>query len=257
MTGETSVSPSYDVANEKLFLEELMNLLFKYSQKRRLVVAFDEFQEVASYAEEGFEKRLRSFIQQHQNVCYIFSGSQQHLLTEMFNSNTRAFYKSAASFPLAKIESRHYLPWIQELFGRKNVRLPDKLIKEIINRFENHPMYIQNFLFYLWDELDDSDMLEDMIDKIESEIIEKRYLEYSLLWESLTTNQKKTLKLVLLSDGSNLYNADALKSADLRSGSLVTKALSSLIKKEVIVRNGKYVIQDILFKKWLQKTVRQ
>ena len=28
--------------------------------------------------------------------------------------------------------------------------MPVKIIEEIIARFENHPMYIQNFLFHLW-----------------------------------------------------------------------------------------------------------
>jgi len=40
-----------------------MNILSKYSQKRKLVIAFDEFQEIGNYTEGGFEKRLRSFIQ--------------------------------------------------------------------------------------------------------------------------------------------------------------------------------------------------
>ena len=50
-TGVTSVSPSFGVVNEKIFLEELMNILSKYSQKRKLVIALDEFQEIANYSE--------------------------------------------------------------------------------------------------------------------------------------------------------------------------------------------------------------
>ena len=130
-TGSTLVSPSFEAVNEKVILEELMNILSKYSQKYKLVIAFDEFQEIANYTEDGFEKRLRSFIQQHSNICYIFSGSQQHLITEMFNSNNRAFYKLAESFHLDKIETKHYIPWIQNLFNRKKVNLPDELIEEI------------------------------------------------------------------------------------------------------------------------------
>jgi hypothetical protein len=71
----------------------------------------------------------------------------------------------------------------------------------------------------------------------------------------LSINQKKTLKLILLNNGYNLFNAGSLKSVNLKTGSLVTKALSSLKKKEVIVKNGNYQIQDIVFKKWLQKTL--
>jgi hypothetical protein len=254
-TGDTSVSPSFEAVNEEVVLGELMNMLAKYSQKRKLVIAFDEFQEVASYTENGFEKRLRSFIQQHSNICYIFSGSQQHLITEMFNSNSRAFYKMAESFPLDKIETKHYIPWIQNLFRRNNVQLPVELIEEIISRFENHPMYIQNFLFHLWEEPIKKKLSPEIIDKIENSIIGRKDLEYTVLWGTLTINQKKTLKLILLNNGSNLFNADSLKSVNLRTASLVTKALSSLINKEIIAKNGNYQIQDIVFKKWLQKTL--
>ena len=116
-------------------------------------------------------------------------------------------------------------------------------------------MYIQNFLFHLWDEPAEKGFTYELIDKIENSIIEKRSLEYTVLWETLSINQKKTLKLILLNDGANLFNADALKSVNLKTGSLVTKALSSLINKEIIIKNGKYMIQDVVFKKWLQKTL--
>jgi hypothetical protein len=254
-TGSTTVSPSFEVANEKVLLEELMNLLDTYSKKRKLVIAFDEFQEVARYTEETFEKRLRSFIQKHSTICYIFSGSQQHLITQMFNSSSRAFYKMAESFPLGTIATKQYIPWVQNLFRKKNVHLSDKLIEEIVSRFENHPMYIQNFLFHLWEESIKKDVSLETINKIESSIIEKKGLEYSTIWETLTINQKKTLKLILLHNGTNLYNADSLQSVNLKTGSLVTKALSTLTTKEIIAKNGNYQIQDVVFKKWLQKNL--
>jgi len=247
-TGSTSVAPSFEAVNEKVLLEELMNILSNYSQKHK-------FQEVAGYTEVGFEKRLRSFIQQQPNICYIFSGSQQHLITEMFNSKSRAFYKSADSFPLGKIETKHYTPWIHDLFTRINVDLPTERIEEIVARFENHPMYIQNFLFHLWEEPLKKIISVDIIDKIENSIIEKSSPEYAILWETLSINQKKTLKLILLNNGSNLFNADALKSVNLKTGSLVSKALSSLINKEIIIKDSIYMIQDIVFKKWMQKTL--
>ena len=254
-TGSTLVSPSFEAVNEKVILEELMNILSKYSQKQKLVIAFDEFQEVANYTEDGFEKRLRSFIQQHSNICYIFSGSQQHLITEMFNSNKRAFYKLAESFPLDKIETKHYIPWVQNLFAKQKVNLSAEVIEKIANKFENHPMYIQNFLFHLWERPVKKEFSNEILNEVENAIIEKRSLEHTVLWETLSINQKKTLKLIMLNNGSNLFNADSLKSVNLKTGSLVTKALSSLMRKEVIVKNGRYFIQDVIFKRWLQKII--
>ncbi|MBW1799395.1 MAG: ATP-binding protein [Deltaproteobacteria bacterium] len=255
VTGTASLSPSFRAMDEKIILEELMDILSKYSQKRKLVIAFDEFQEVTNYTEEGFEKRLRSLIQQHSNICYIFAGSQQHIITDMFNSKKRAFYKLAESFPLGKIKTEDYIPWIQDIFKRRHVQLPTDLIADIVGRFENHPMYIQNFFFHLWDEPLKTGFSPETIQKIEDGIIERRSQENSVMWENLSINQKKTLKLILLNNGSNLYNADALTSVNLKSASLVTRALSSLMNKEIIVKDGNYLIQDILFKKWLQKTL--
>ena len=232
-----------------------MNVLEGYSKRRKLVIAFDEFQEVADYAEDGFEKRLRSFIQGHQRICYIFSGSRRHLMIDMFNSNNRAFYKMADSFPLAKIGTEEYLPWIKNLFKNRQMAVPEDLLKDVISRFENHPMHIQNFFFHLWEERSVSKLSRVVIKKIESEIIEKKAIEYSILWESLTVNQKKTLKLILLKNGSDLYSADSLTSVSLRTGSMVTKALSSLLKRELIAKNDHYSIQDVVFKKWLSRTL--
>jgi AAA+ ATPase superfamily predicted ATPase len=252
-SGDTTLSPSFKAVDESMVLDDLMNILKEYSKNRKLVIAFDEFQEIAKYSQESFEKRLRSHIQSHDNICYIFSGSQQHIITEMFNSNNRAFYKQASSFPIHTIETKHYVTWIKKLFGKKKIKLNTAFIEEIITRFENHPMYIQYFMFFLWEAVTDKGPDIELIDRIENSIIDNKNLEYITLWESLTINQKKTLKLVLLNDGSNLYNADALKSVDLKSASMVTKALSSLKTKEIIVKNGKYIIQDVLFKKWLSK----
>ncbi len=255
MTGSPSISPSFAAIEGNILLEQLMAVLERYSKKRKLVVALDEFQEVADYAEEGFEKRLRSFIQRHTNICYIFSGSRQHLITDMFNSSSRAFYKMADSYPLAKINMEEYLPWIRDLFRDSKIVVPDDQLRDVISRFENHPMYIQNFLFHLWEDSSISELTPEVIHGIESEIVEKKAIEYTNLWETLTINQKKTLKLILLKNGSDLYSADSLQSVSLRTGSMVTKALSSLIKKEIIVKNGHYIIQDVVFNKWLHRTL--
>jgi hypothetical protein len=172
----------------------------------------------------------------------------------MFNSNRRAFFGLADSFPLGKIETKEYIPWIKGLFTANGMKLPDELIEEIVLRFENHPMYIQYFLFHLWEKKNVKELTYELIDRIDSEIIAKKNIEYGTLWETLTTNQKKTLRLILLNKGKNLYDADALKAVSLKTGSSVTKTLTSLIQKEIIVKNGNYVIQDIGFKKWLERT---
>jgi len=116
----SGLSVSFDYGYNEIMLDNIMGLLDSLSQKRKLVVVFDEFQEIANYGQREFEKRLRKNIQLHQNICYIFCGSQRHILNEIFNSRNRAFYKLAAYYPIDKIETGYYLSWAGKLFARKN-----------------------------------------------------------------------------------------------------------------------------------------
>ncbi len=251
-TNAPTITPTFNAASETLVLKNLMALLEKFSVKRKIVIAFDEFQEVAKYTNaDAFEKQLRSYVQQHTNICYIFSGSQQHILTAMFQSQNRAFYQQAASYPLEQIETKHYIPWMEHSFDKGNFSIGKANLKKIVEQFNNHPMYIQLFCFFLWRELQDTPWHDEMINTIERYMIDQKHLEYQTLWDNLSINQKKTLKLVLINDGKNLFAADALTTVSIKTASVVTRCLKSLSEKEILVKNGKYMIQDLLLKKWL------
>lgn len=247
---DMSISTDFDATDPKELLESVMKILESYSQKKKLVVVFDEFQEVAKYAGVEFEKRLRTIIQRHENICYIFSGSQSHILSLMFNSKGRAFYKQAQSYPLGKISLNDYIEWSKNLFAEKEILFPEKIIEEIVCRCENHPMYVQQFLYFLWKRLNLKITVEH-INIVEKEIIEFNQNEYINLWDSLTQNQKKTLKLIAINDGKDLFNAGSLEKMGLKNPSVISRAIKSLREKEIISKNDKYHIQDIVFKKWI------
>jgi len=243
-----SITPTFENEHKNVLVDEVLTALEKFSQKRKLVVVLDEFQEIAHYGDSTFEKKLRSKIQGHNNICYIFSGSQRHLLLEMFSSQKRAFYKLAEPYPLALIETRHYEKWITALFKKKKVTLNKELIRNIISRCENHPMYIQQFLFHFWEK---DEISEKNIDSIEKQIIARRTLEFINLWESLTINQRKVLKLIIINNGKKMYQANSLQKINFSNTSQVAIALESLVKKDIISKNSHYSIQDIMFKKWI------
>ena len=150
VTNLPTLSASIKPREKPEYLEKALTILASYSKKQKLLVVFDEFQEVAKYSEEGFEKRLRKVIQGHRNISYIFSGSQKHILIEMFDSAKRAFYKMARSYPLENIEMQHYVNWAQKLFIKKSVNVDKEIIIDIVERCDYQPMYIQQFLFDLW-----------------------------------------------------------------------------------------------------------
>jgi hypothetical protein len=247
-TGQPCFSVSAAPSEKKHLLTRAMSILESCSRKNRLAVALDEFQEISEYGEEGFEKRLRSHIQNHDRIAYIFSGSQAHLLSEMFQSAKRAFYQSAHSFPLQHIQQEDYVSWARSLFASKNVELPREVVEDVVERCEYQPLYIQQFLYRLWQ----SRTLDlGKVDSIEQEIIQSHKNEYMSVFDSLTANQKKGLKLIAKTGGQSMYQADNLISVGLSTASLLTRAIDSLMDKELIAKNGTYQIQDVMFKKWV------
>jgi hypothetical protein len=248
VTSLPTLSASIKPKERPEYLEKALIILASYSKKQKLLVVFDEFQEVAKYSEEGFEKRLRKVIQGHRNISYIFSGSQKHILIEMFDSAKRAFYKMARSYPLENIEIQHYIDWAQKLFKKKGVTVDKDTIIDIVERCDYQPMYIQQFLFDLWR----SETVNlAALDKIQNSIISSQKDQFIVMWNLLTQNQKKALRLLAETEGKGIYAAEQLQRVGFNSGSVLQRALMSLVEKEILAKNGTVQFQDAMLKKWV------
>ena len=248
VSGLPTVTPQLTPGQHTAPLEEVFRLAKAVSAKRKIVIAFDEFQEVARYGGEPFEKQLRRCIQQHRNIAYLFSGSQKHLITEMFTNAKRAFYRQAASFPLEKITPPAYVKWVTDLYRQDNRTIDEGLVLQIIHRCDSHPAYIQEFFHHLWSE---DAVSVAVIDELERRIIRSRMAEFAYAWDSLTLNQRRALKLIVFTGGKGLYAVDHLAAFGFRTPSQAMTAVDKLIEREFVVKNGVYQVQDPIFKRWL------
>ena len=115
--GFTFDAASGDIGPEAL--TEVLDLPQRLlSGKRRAVVILDEFQEVEGLMpDDGFERVMRSAIQGHRNVSYIFLGSRYHILRRMFTERSRPFYKSAVTILLEKPPVDESISFVMDRFG--------------------------------------------------------------------------------------------------------------------------------------------
>lgn len=90
---------------------ESLKRIFEYMKQsgKRCYVAIDEFQQILNYPEDGVEALIRSYIQFLPNVYFVFSGSQQHMMEEMFLSANRPFFQSSLVMSLPCIAVSNYL----------------------------------------------------------------------------------------------------------------------------------------------------
>jgi len=247
------IEASYDPNEKSLVFDQVVESLSRYSEKSKTIVVFDEFQEMSGYGDKTIEKRLRKIIQFHDNVAYMFLGSQRRMLEQMFTESNRALYNLAMPYPLSRIDSGHYRTWIKGLFRKYGKAAPaDNLIDSIIATCENHPLFVQQFFYFLWKE---PEITPPVIQRVEETILERRFHEYANIWDKLTPNQKKSCILLCKFGGESIYQVKNLQDVGLKGSSQLKKAMEYLIDNEIVYRNGTYRFSDVMFNKWLNRFV--
>ncbi len=147
-----------------------------------MAFAFDEFQQIQNYPEKNVEALLRSEIQKDTGTCYIFSGSQTHLILSMFNEYSRPFYQSSEIMQLGKINMTEYTGFITHHFGTNKKTVSGstaEYIYKISNGITYNVQYLCNKLFSLGENEITGSLADEMIQRIlkENEVVYYNYRE--------------------------------------------------------------------------------
>lgn len=131
-------------------LDKLEATLAKKGKK--IILFFDEFQKLAQVSESTtIEGALRHVAQKSKHICFIFSGSNRHLLQRMFDDSSKPFYSLCDRIILDKIQEEHYTIFLQEKAKIKwNKSLGDEAIENIFNTSQRHPYYLNVLCHRLW-----------------------------------------------------------------------------------------------------------
>ena len=224
-------------------------------EKKNVVVVFDEFQQILQYENDLVERKLRSVIQNHRKVAYIFLGSRRHLIQKMFMEKNRPLYRAGGHYPLGPISEKAWTPFIRNHFRTTERLISDDLIHSIYTRTQGHPFYTQHLCHAVWELCDrKAKVTPKMLDDATQLLLERENYAYTTLWESLAVNQRKFLKGLASEAGKvQPFSSEFIGQYGLGSGSNVQRAVDSLIEKDVIDRdNGSFLISDRFFRLWVQ-----
>lgn len=236
-------------------LEEVYELPEKIAEdyKRRVVVIFDEFQEISQFDGKQFEKKMRSFIQHHSEVCYIFMGSKTHIILEMFSDPGRAFYRSAKVYPLPPICTVELVNFMCKRFKSGSKEISNLLAKKIVELSKNIPYYVQMLSSTIW--LNAKDEVKDCDTKnaLEEILLSQNELFYS--WRDFCSpHQRAVLSALVKID--EIFSQDNRLLCNLGSSASVQTSLKALMKNGLVAKdNGKYHIVDPFFQIWLERNV--
>jgi len=249
VTGEVDVS--FTPGKEEIVpLEDVLNLINKLGdERRRTVVVMDEFQDIFRI-DKGLDRVLRSIMQGHKNVNYIFAGSAESMIREIFENKKSPFYHFAYMMPLKMIPEEDFSRFLEENFSKVTEEYRS-VSSDILEVTGSHPYYTQQLASVVWDMYSRSGSADDIIQKAVDEILQHHDNNYERLWNGFNMTDRKVL---IGMSGSDLepLSREFLMRFDAGPDSTVYSSLQRLITRGIVIKEeGSYLIDDPFFRRWI------
>ena len=233
---------------------ESLKRIFEYLKQsgKRCYIAIDEFQQILSYPEDGVEAMIRSYIQFLPNVYFVFSGSQQHMMQEMFLSANRPFFQSSLVLSLPCIEEPVYREFANRLLLSQHRLINESTFSYIYQQSDSVTWYVQAILHGIY-EHESSEITKSLVDEVIQELIEEQAMAYQNYCAWLTENQQLLLLAIARESlVSSPLSQQFISTHHLSATSSVKTALKALVDKQLVSKtpNG-YLVSDRFFAKWL------
>jgi hypothetical protein len=233
-------------------VEDALNLLEKVStSSKKIIVVIDEFQDILRL-DDGLDKVMRSVMQHHTLVNYVFLGSQESMMKEIFENKKSTFYHFGQVMHLDKIPEREFRTFLEKRF--REITPSSKEYASLILRFtDSHPYYTQQLSWMVWDtiqsETDQSP--QEVMDSTIKQIVRMHDIDYDRLWYAYNLTDRKVLMGISLNVGSPL-SLDFIVRYDLSATSTVNSSLSRLSESGIVIKTRLgWQIDDPFFKEWI------
>ena len=250
-----TIDVKIDLIDKEMFLGEAIALLQKIAEKKgkKVVVAFDEFQEVGELSDQRIEKIMRSRIQQQDKVVYIFSGSKEHILRDMFDARTRPFYRQAKPLPLGAIPFEEFSRFIKGCFAEVGIKVTKEILDEIQRYTRGNPQRTQQVCHELFERVvnQEREFSSSLVKEVIIDICLNLDTEFIVELDNIKARrQKQLLKAMAIHPTSSPLSAVYIQEHSLGSTGSVQSALRSLINKGVLTKSYDFV--DPLFGQWMK-----
>jgi uncharacterized protein len=256
LTGTPQFAFDFQQKEAATSIQGVIKLLEQHSAP--ILVAIDEFQQIMKYPEENTDAWLRSIIQKLKNVSFIFSGSRQHMMTELFNHPSRPFYRSTNLLKLEKISTEDYSEFIIKKFKEGKMNISSETTQDILEWTERYTYYVQLLCNRIY--ISKYKTITKELWQGEAYKLLKEHEPVFFNFRELLTQQQWSL-LKALAKEDTIYqptSGDFISKYNLGSSAAVLRSLNSLIEKEMVYfdfdSEGKkyYKVYDLLLKKWLE-----
>lgn len=238
-----------DVKLPEYTLDEIFSFIENY--EKPIIIVIDEFQQITKYPEKNTEAILRSHIQKMGNATFVFSGSEQTLLQEMFVSSKRPFYNSAEIMHFGPIDEDIYMNFATDLFKQYGKSLDRDIVKWLFSLFDGNTFYMQRTLNGAFgDTPEGKECGRDTVVRSVKAMLSANQVIYREILSNISMSQKSVLlaiadeRIVKSPTTSQFIKKHALTSASAVQSALKKLTASGYVTKTI---DG-YSLSDPLFR---------
>ncbi len=260
LSGQPSVS--FDISKEEMRIKtfgELIQVL--KNTKKKIVIAFDEFQQIQNYEEQNVESQLRTMLQTLPNISFIFSGSDQHMLMQMFENKDRPFYSFGQYLKIDRIPPDLYLQFIQKHFKKAKKTISDEDIMEIIEWCNYRTFNIQMVMNRLYS-LDKKKIMEADVRKVKETILNEKGEIYYTIRRLVTSGQWEVIEAFAKEGEIEApYGKYFMKKHGFTNSSIIRRAVQTCLQNNIFYNvydheRSYYEIDDVFLRRWIMMTRR-
>ena len=241
VTGSIDVSfqPSADAT---VLIEDVMMLIENaHTEDNRIIVVLDEFQEVRDIA-IGLDKKLRAIMQRQKHINYILLGSQESMMSDIFEDKKSPFYHFGELMRLGKLPREDFYKYLSERLSGCFPENCGELANRILDYTTCHPYYTQQLAANVWQVGMLQPEVEDPVDQAVTHIVTSHSLDYERLW----MNFNRTNKWVM----QRLATEKSLQTGEHRT-STIYSALKKLQQNGYVIYSDHYEIEDPFYRQWI------
>jgi len=219
---------------------------------RRLVVSFDEFQEVTEI-DRHLPALMRAVFQKQSAVSHVYAGSKRDMMRRLFNDENEPFYRSAKTMEIGPIPEQLFGEFLKSQFDRTDRDVGDEAVDGLLAITRGHPYATQELAYALWEEVPEgfTASVSDLDDALRA-VLRSENARFTLIWENSTRPQKLLLEALAREPGRPFSNPYRIRH-DLPPSSGVQRALRPLLDGELVRKeqDGLYDLAEPFLREWI------
>lgn len=241
-------------------IERLLELLGELAaeRKRRVVIIFDEFQEVISL-DPKFPNLMRAVFQTQPEVSHVYLGSKRHILQRIFNDKNEPFWRSAKQLEIGAIQPSKFEPFIRDRFNASGKAITGEALHRLLEISGGHPYATQELAYYLWELIPPGgEAATASLARAVDRVLLSEHNHFTQLWDEAPHAQRLLMLALADEPTDSVYSGSYHESHELPANPTLQTALKGLINKEIAGRDtdGGYRVIEPFLAEWLQRNQR-